>query len=106
MNDDKLVRMANQLVGFFGAYPDADAAKGISDHLVSFWTPGMRDALRLRIDADRRGVEPLVVRALTALPAAPSAEGVPSADASPGESPIRKEVAGPAALGDLASDAG
>ncbi len=100
MDDDKLVRMANQMATFFRAYPDDDAARGIRDHIRSFWTPGMRAALSARIGAERTGIEPLVVRAM----------GLPDVaagrESESGESPIRQELAGPEALGALASDAG
>jgi formate dehydrogenase subunit delta len=106
LTEDKLVRMANQVASYFRSYPDEDAAKGISDHIESFWTPTMRRTLQGRINTDQAGISPLVVRALTALPVTRSPADIAALERAPGESPIRREVAGPAELGELASDAG
>jgi formate dehydrogenase subunit delta len=92
MSIEKLTRMANQIAGFFRSYPDDKALAGIRDHLVSFWTPGMRNALLAHVGQGGDGLDPLVVRALR--------------DDQPGESPIAKEVAGPEVVGQLGSDAG
>ena len=94
MEDEKLVSMANQISRFFHAYPDEDAIKGIHDHIVAFWTPGMRRTLNDRIAADPAGIDTLVVQAI-----APGAK-------PPGQNPTRKEAAGPGTLGELDSDAG
>lgn len=43
MDIDNLVRMANQIGGFFSAYPDRDEAlEGIATHIHKFWEPRMR----------------------------------------------------------------
>lgn len=43
MDIDNLVRMANQIGGFFSAYPDHDEAlEGIATHIHKFWEPRMR----------------------------------------------------------------
>ena len=43
MDIDNLVRMANQIGGFFSAYPDRDEAlEGIATHIKKFWEPRMR----------------------------------------------------------------
>lgn len=101
MEPDKLVRMANQVASYFVSYPDEDATRGVLDHIVSFWTPGMVTSLAARVAAGQDGVNPLVVRAMNGL--ARQRAGVTELS---GTSPIRKEVAGPAELGELASDAG
>jgi formate dehydrogenase subunit delta len=92
MEADKLVAMANQIATFFRSYPETDAMRGIHDHIVAFWTPGMRRTLEARLQDNPAGVESLVVGAITTRPR--------------GESPIKKETEGPAAGGQLASDAG
>jgi formate dehydrogenase subunit delta len=92
MNIQKLIRMANQIAGFFRSYPEDKAVAGIRDHLVLFWTPGMRDAILAHARLGGAGLDPLVAKALQAI--------------QPGESPIEKEVAGPEKVGQLASDAG
>lgn len=43
MDIDNLVRMANQIGGFFSAYPDRqEALEGIATHIKKFWEPRMR----------------------------------------------------------------
>ncbi len=64
--DAKLVRMANQIAGFFQSYPDAAAQAGIRTHLVSFWTPRMLGELRAQAGAP--GLSPLVEAVLPTLP--------------------------------------
>jgi len=90
MNHDKLVRMANQIADFFKSYPDAQAQAGIRDHIVAYWTPGMRRQILTVLDEP--GLNPLVERALRTVFTATS--------------PIEKEIAGPDELGALGSDAG
>jgi formate dehydrogenase subunit delta len=93
MEDEKLVAMANQIASYFRAYPDDEAVAGIKDHIVAFWTPGMRRTLRAHIDAGAADLEPLVTEAFaTKHPAA--------------ESPIMKETSGPGEVGAMGSDAG
>jgi len=92
MNADKLTRMANQIAGFFRSYPEDKALAGIRDHLMAFWTPGMREALLAHAGQGGGGLDPLVVRALRR--------------DQPGESPVAKETAGPEEVGQLGSDAG
>lgn len=92
MSTEKLTRMANQIASFFHSYPEDQAVKGIHDHLMAFWTPGMRKSL---LEYGRQGsdkLDPLVRRALLGLQV--------------GKSPIEKEVAGPEEVGQLGSDAG
>ncbi|WP_201830920.1 formate dehydrogenase subunit delta [Microvirga zambiensis] len=92
MSVEKLVRMANQIASFFRSYPEDQALKGIHDHLVAFWTPGMRNALLTYASQDDGKLDPLVVKAM---------RGAPSA-----KNPIEKQLAGPEKVGELGSDAG
>ncbi|WP_114948481.1 formate dehydrogenase subunit delta [Microvirga calopogonii] len=92
MNTDKLIRMANQIAGFFRSYPESQAVAGIHDHLVAYWTRGMRDNVLAYADRGGEGLDPLVVKALRAF--------------TTGHSPIEKEIAGPEKVGQLGSDAG
>jgi formate dehydrogenase subunit delta len=89
---EKHVRMANQIAAFFRSYPAEEAAAGIRDHIVSFWTPNMRRIVLDHREAGGEGLDPLVVTALESVPRA--------------KSPIRRETAGPDAVGEMASDAG
>lgn len=41
-NVEKLRRMAGQIVDFFKAYPEAEAAASVADHINQFWTGRMR----------------------------------------------------------------
>jgi formate dehydrogenase subunit delta len=95
LDNDKLATMANQITTFFRPYPEEDAVKGIAEHITAFWTPGMRRALEARIAGSHDGVDRLVILAVTA----------PQLAAA-GESPIKKEIAGPEVVGEMASDAG
>jgi len=92
MSTEKLVRMANQIAGFFRSYPEDKALAGIRDHLVAFWTPDMRKVILAHAGQGGAGLDPLVIKALRRVQA--------------GESPIEKEVAGPETVGQLGSDAG
>ena len=90
--DQKLVRMANQIAGFFRSYPDDEAVAGIHKHIVAFWTPKMRHALRAYGPKAESGLDPL---ALTAIIEEPAAEG-----------PVRAATRDPQLIGAGASDAG
>ena len=88
---EKLVRMANQIAAFFRSYPQEEAAAGVHDHIVAFWSPSMRRDLLAR--SDHPGLDPLAATALRTLTTRPS--------------PARKEAASPAELGEIgASDTG
>ncbi len=63
MQDDDLIRMANQIAAFFAPYSEEEAVAGIADHIAKFWEPRMRRQL-LAIAAEVKGLDPLVARAL------------------------------------------
>ena len=88
--DEKLIRMANQIAAFFKSYPEEEARTGIAEHIASFWTPKMRSRLDARILAGEPGkLDALVVRAVQA------------------ESPAHRVTEGPAQAGEVgAMDAG
>ena len=92
MKIEKLTRMANQIAGFFRSYPEDVAQAGIHDHLIAYWTIGMRNAVQAHARQGGAGLDPLVIKAL-------------QADQT-SESPTKKEVAGPEEVGQLGSDAG
>ena len=92
MTGDKLARLANRIAMFFRPYPDAEALAGIADHIVAFWTPGMREGLLRHIASHPDEVDTRVIRAMHG--------------AKQGDSPIAKEIAGPQEAGQLGSDAG
>lgn len=92
MTAEKLVRMANQIADFFRPYPEDQAVRGVHDHLMAFWTPGMRAALLAYAGRNDGRVDPLVAKALLSLQTAKSS--------------IEKETAGPEKVGQMSSDAG
>ena len=85
-----LVRMANEIAGFFRAYPDDEACAGIRGHMQSFWTPVMR--AQMLAGAEVSGLDPLVAEAL---------RGWTGAD-----NPVGKATNSPIESGAAASDAG
>lgn len=70
MQDDDIVRMANQIAQFFSVYPEEDAVEGIRDHLVKFWPPTMRKDLLVVTNGlvpSETPVHPLVFKAAAGL---------------------------------------
>lgn len=67
MNIDNLIKMANQIGGFFAAFPDRErATRAIADHINRAWEPRMRFAL---LDYSKRTGGPgLQADVLEALP--------------------------------------
>ena len=91
----KLLFMANQIADFFRPYPDEEAIAGIHDHILNFWTPGMRKEFRSFVQQQPDGVNPRIVQAMhlfDANPPSPVDKATASATASEG--------------GEAASDAG
>jgi formate dehydrogenase subunit delta len=66
MDGRKLVKMANQIAGFFAAEPDPKiAVENVASHLKRFWEPRMRREILAMLDAGGdHGMLPLVVLAL------------------------------------------
>ena len=91
--EDKLLRMANQIATFFRSYPEEEAVAGIHKHIVAFWTPKMVSKLEAALPEMGDRADTLVQRALCG--AEPQAE-----------SPIRAATRDPQKLGEGASDAG
>lgn len=63
METPDMVRMANQIAGFFKSYGDAEAIEGISDHINKFWEPRMRRAFFQHLDAGGKDLDALVISA-------------------------------------------
>ena len=56
MQPDHLIRMANQIGGFFEAMPDrAEATMDLAQHIKKFWAPRMRQALLGHVDREGDG---------------------------------------------------
>lgn len=67
MNNDHLVRMANQIGVFFESMPDRkEALEGLATHLKKFWDPRMRRALLALVDAGDGKLSPMVLAAVQA----------------------------------------
>ena len=70
MNDDKLVKMANDIGRFFAANAETELAReqarfGIADHLKRFWDPRMRRTILASLAASQAGgLDELVAAAL------------------------------------------
>ncbi len=64
MNDAKLVHMANQIALNLQSLPEEAAVAAIAEHMKSFWTPAMRQALLAHGPTD---LSPLCRRALEQL---------------------------------------
>jgi len=66
MDIHHLVKMANNIGNFFESEPDkAKAAKGVADHIRSFWEPRMRRQMFTYLDESAgEGLNELVLTAL------------------------------------------
>lgn len=65
MQNQDMIRMANQIAAYFEAYPKADALAGIAKHIKSFWDPRMRRQLDAYIGEGGSELSPLVVTAMS-----------------------------------------
>lgn len=70
MQDDKLIRMADQIARFFATQPGPDQAERVAAHLHDFWDPRMREAFRQIVESGRAEVHPLARAAILSLPVA------------------------------------
>ena len=66
MNNDNLVKMANNIAAFFNSDPDREAAvEGVSQHIQNFWEPRMKKAILAHAAQGGAGLDELVLKALT-----------------------------------------
>jgi formate dehydrogenase subunit delta len=68
MSPEKLTYMANQIGKFFAGQGEDKAVPLIADHLVKFWDPRMRKALRGHAETGGAGLQPTVLKAILGLP--------------------------------------
>jgi formate dehydrogenase subunit delta len=61
--DAKLVRMANQIAGFFDTQPGKEPVEATARHLLEFWDPRMRAQLAMILDHGGEGLGPTARRA-------------------------------------------
>lgn len=63
--DNKFVRMANQIAIFFHSQPDEDGPRAIATHINKFWEPRMRRALLEHVERDgEESLDPFVRQAI------------------------------------------
>ena len=69
-----LIKMANRIGDFFGAWPDRDQARNeIANHLKRFWDPRMRRQISEYVhEQDGEGLAEIVVEAIGELEPVPS----------------------------------
>ena len=63
MEQAELIRMANQIAGFFKNYGSEEGKKEIAAHINNFWEPRMRCKLFELLSAGGTGLDPLVIEA-------------------------------------------
>jgi formate dehydrogenase subunit delta len=65
MKTEKLVRMANQIAGFFSHEGPERGAASVADHLQKFWDPRMRSQIAAAVDEGRaEGLDPIALSAV------------------------------------------
>ncbi|ACB94635.1 formate dehydrogenase subunit delta [Beijerinckia indica] len=60
-----LIRMANQIAGFFKPYSREDAIVEVRVHIASFWSPVMRRDLQHVIEQGAPDLDLIVVEAMS-----------------------------------------
>ncbi len=63
MDDQKLIRAANQIASFFAVYTASEAETGIAEHIQKFWEPRMRRQFASLVEAGTPGIDPAVTMA-------------------------------------------
>jgi len=103
MNVDKLVRMANQIAGFFAHEGRDKAPASIADHIYKFWDPRMRKEIIEAVTAARvKNLDPLALVAVQRLAAeATAAPAASSAAAKSAPAPVAKLASYNPATGEL-----
>ena len=65
MKTEKLVRMANQIAGFFSHEGPERGAASTADHLKKFWDPRMRAEISAAVaDGRADGLDPIALAAV------------------------------------------
>ncbi len=64
MNQDELIRMANQIADFFQSYPQARAVDGVATHVRDFWDPRMKEQISSLINEHGDKLKPLAIDGL------------------------------------------
>ena len=78
--DNKLVRMANQIATFFHSQPGPDGPQNVATHINKFWEPRMRRHLFEHVDNHGgEGLDDLVLQAMPLVHRPPPPQPVPGA---------------------------
>jgi formate dehydrogenase subunit delta len=91
---DTLVRMANQITKAFHPQGEERAVAAVSDHLMKFWEPRMKEGIFAHMDAGGAGLDPWTLKALQKLRADVEAKKKAAA-AHPAPVPGPRQVAQP-----------
>jgi formate dehydrogenase subunit delta len=67
MQNEDMVRMANQMADFFKSYGEEEAVAGIAEHINKFWEPRMRRDFFVLVDSGGAGLSDLVKKASTTI---------------------------------------
>jgi formate dehydrogenase subunit delta len=67
MDDETLIRMANQIAVFYGPYTETEAIEGVSVHLKKFWEPRMLEGLFKAYETSPSKFTPAVAAAIAQL---------------------------------------
>lgn len=67
MANTDIIRMANQIAGFFSSYPEPEAVIETHRHIASFWDPRMRAKLRACVEQGGTELSPIVIKAAGSL---------------------------------------
>ena len=63
MNEERLVKMANEISDFFRLKPEEEAVAGAADHIKMFWEPRMRAQMAAHLSKGGKGLKPLARKA-------------------------------------------
>jgi len=58
-----IIRMANQIGGFFKSYGPEEGKKEVAAHINNFWEPRMRSKFFEYLDSGGKGLDPIVIEA-------------------------------------------
>ena len=70
METKDMIRMANQIAGFFNGSGPEVAVKDAAEHINKFWDPRMRAELFAHLDKGGEGLDPTIIKAASAVRAA------------------------------------
>jgi formate dehydrogenase subunit delta len=63
LDNKDMVRMANQIAGFFKSYGPEDGKKEVAAHINNFWEPRMREKFFEYLGAGGKDFDPIVMEA-------------------------------------------